>query len=225
MNKTSSKLSKSYDRASKFYEASANWFSFGKIRASKVHGVKMMQAGDRAIFLGVGTGEEAILAAERGVQVTCVDISQSMLNKLQRKLDSRGLEAELLCQDALTLDRFGQYDFCAANYFLNVFREAAMKKFMQHGAQLVKPGGKFLIADVARSQGNPLYQLFNICYLKWAMISSWMIGLVPLHWNYDYPKYFGESGLEFESVEYFKLFPGGPVVFQCIVGKKTASPC
>ncbi len=214
------KLSKSYDRAAKFYEASANCFSLGKIRASKFYGVQKMQPGDRAIFLGVGTGEEAILAAQKGVQVTCVDISQAMLTKLKRKLDAKQLDAELLCQDALTLDRFGQYDFCAANYFLNVFRESTMKKFMQHGAKLVKPGGKFLIADVARSQGNLLYQAFNICYLKWAMISSWMIGLVPLHRNYDYPRYFEDAELRLDSVEYFKLFRGGPVVFQCIVGQK-----
>ena len=220
MTGSSKRLSKSYDRAANFYEKSAHYFSLGKIRQSKVHGVELMQPGDRAIFLGVGTGEEAILAAEKGVKVTCVDISQAMLNKLKKKLDARGLEAELICEDALKLDRFEQYDFCAANYFLNVFREADMRRFMQHGAKLVRPDGKFLIADVARSQGNLFYQAFNIVYLKWAMVSSWLIGLVPLHRNYDYPKYFEEANLKFDSVEFFKLFPGGPVVFQCIVGKK-----
>lgn len=222
MAKSTEKLSRNYDRAARFYEKSAHYFSFGKIRDSKVYGVEQMQAGDSAIFLGVGTGEEAILAAEKGVKVTCVDISQAMLNKLKSKLDARGLEAELVCEDALKLDRFDTYDFCAANYFLNVFHEEDMKQFMQHGAKLVRPGGKFLIADVARSQGNLLYQAFNIVYLKWAMISSWMIGLVPLHRNYDYPKYFDEAGLELDSVKFFKLFRGGPVVFQCIVGKKRA---
>lgn len=222
MTKTTETLSKNYDRAARFYEKSAHYFSLGNIRASKAYGVEQMRAGDSAIFLGVGTGEEAILAAEKGVRVTCVDISQAMLSKLKRKLDARGLEAELVCEDALKLDHFGFYDFCAANYFLNVFREPEMKRFMQHGAKLVRPGGKFLIADVARSQGNFVYQAFNIVYLKWAMVSSWLIGLVPLHRNYDYPKYFDEAGLELESVKFFKLFPGGPVVFQCIIGRKKA---
>ena len=214
------KLSKRYDRAAKFYEKSAHFFSFGKIRASKFRGVEQMKPGDKAIFLGVGSGEEAVLAAQNGVHVTCVDISQKMLSGLEKKLTSKGLTAELLCQDAFQLDRVAQYDFCAANHFLNVFREAEMIKFMQHGATLVKPGGKFLIADVARSQGNLFYQAFNICYLKWAMFSSWLVGLVPFHKNYDYPKYFPGAGLALESVEFFRLFPAGPVVYQCIIAER-----
>jgi ubiquinone/menaquinone biosynthesis C-methylase UbiE len=217
---TTNKLSKSYDRAAKFYEKSAHFFSFGRIRASKFHGVEQMKPGDKAIFLGVGSGEEAIHAAQKGVEVTCVDISQKMLDGLEKKLASKGLSAELLCQDALQLDRVAQYDFCAANYFLNVFREPQMIKFMEHGASLVKPGGKFLIADVARSQGNFFYQAFNICYLKWAMFNSWLIGLVPFHKNYDYPIYFPQAELALESVEFFRLFPVGPVVYQCIIARK-----
>lgn len=216
-------MSKKYDRAASFYEKSAHYYSFGKIRKSKMFSVAQMEPGDKVIFLGVGSGEEAIKAAEKGVDVTCVDISEQMLAKLKRKLDSRNLDATLICQDALSLDQYAQYDACAANYFLNVFLEPEMRTFLKHSARLVKPGGKFLIADVARSQGNVIYRAFNVVYLKWAMFSSWMMGLVPLHRNYDYVRYFEEADLDCESVALFPLFKRGPVVFQCIVGRKTAA--
>lgn len=213
-------MSKSYDRASSFYEKMAEVYSFGKIRKSKAHGVEQLSAGEKVIFLGVGSGEDAILAAEKGVEVTCVDISQGMLDKVQRKLDSRGLKANLICQDALTLEDFGHYDACAANYFLNVFVEDDMKRILKHAAKLVRSGGKFLIADVSIPQGNFAYKAFNYCYLKWAMISSWIMGLVPLHENYDYVKYFDDAELDLETVKIYRFFSKGPIMFQSIVARK-----
>jgi len=213
-------MSRSYDRAAFIYESLAHVYSLGGIRKSKLHGVAQMEPGEKVIFLGIGSGEEAILAAKKGADVTCVDISQGMLDTVQRKLTAESLTANLICQDALTLEEFGEYDVCAANYFLNVFLEDDMEKFLQHSAKLVRPGGKFLIADVAIPQGNWLNRTFNYCYLKWAMILSWSVGLVPLHENYDYVAYFPEAGLEFQSAKKYRLL-GGPVLFQSIVARKT----
>ena len=41
------------------------------------------------MFLGAGAGEDAIMAAEAGAEVTCIDISQGMLDQVQRALDKR----------------------------------------------------------------------------------------------------------------------------------------
>ena len=219
MDKSKKKMSRSYDRAAFIYETMAHIYSLGGIRKSKLHGVAQMEPGEKVIFLGVGSGEEAILAAKKGLDVTCVDISQGMLDTVQQKLDKENLTANLICQDALTLEEFGKYDICAANYFLNVFLEDDMRKFLRHSAKLVRSGGKFLIADVAIPEGNLLNRTFNYCYLKWAMIMSWIVGLVPLHENYDYVEFFPESELEFQSAKKFRLL-GGPVLFQSIVARK-----
>jgi ubiquinone/menaquinone biosynthesis C-methylase UbiE len=211
-------LSKNYDRAAWFYEASAQLFSGGKIRSSKKYGVAQMQPGQRVAFLGVGTGDEALLAARKGVRVTCIDISAAMLERLQRRLQRENLQAEIICQDAFQHLRPDYYDAVAANYFLNVFREPEMVRMMQHAARLVKPGGKFLIADVALPQGNWLSRAFNWCYLRSAMASFWMLGLVPWHRNYDYTAHFASAGLRTDHVRYFRFLDRGPVVFQTIVG-------
>ena len=220
MSENDKDLSKNYDRAAWFYEKSAKFYSTNQIRASKRFQLKYIEAGDKVLYLGAGTGEDAVMASRAGAEVTCIDISQGMLDQVQRKLDKEDLKADLICQNAFDHQRVGYYDVVASNYFLNVFRRDDMVKMLNFTATLVSPGGKYLVADVARSQGNLLSQAFNIFYLKLGMISYWLIGLVPLHENYDYCKFFPAAGLETEHVEFFRFAKKGPVLFQSIVAKK-----
>lgn len=215
------RLGRNYDRAAWFYETSAKVYSTNQIRKSKRHQLNYIKAGQKVLFLGAGAGEDAIMAARAGAHVTCIDISQGMLDRVQRKFDAEKLEVELICQNAFDHERFGHYDVVAANYFLNVFRRDGMKKMLNHTARLVRKNGLYLIADVARSQGSWPAQLFNIVYLKMAMVSFWMMGLVPLHENYDYCKFFDDAGLAHEHTEFFRYAKKGPVLFQCIVGRKS----
>ena len=157
MNNQDAKLGKNYDRAAWFYEKSAKIYSTNQIRASKRHQLKYIQPGKKVLFLGAGAGEDAIMAAKAGANVTCIDISQGMLDQVQRALDKKGLKAELICQNAFDHDRLEHYDVVAANYFLNVFRFEGMLKMLNHTAKFVRPGGYYLVADVARSQGCLLY--------------------------------------------------------------------
>lgn len=214
------KLGRNYDRAAWFYEKSAKIYSTNQIRASKRFQVKYIQPGDKVLFLGAGAGEDAVMAARHGASVTCIDISQGMLDRVKEKLNRENLDAELICQNAFDHDRLGHYDVVAANYFLNVFRRDDMIKMLNYSARLVRSGGRFLIADVARSQGNLLSRVFNICYLKLGMVSYWLLGLVPLHENYDYCRFFPAAGIETEHVEYFRFAKKGPVLFQTIVAKR-----
>jgi hypothetical protein len=52
------------------------------------------------------------------------------------------------------------------------------------------------------------------------MVAYWLMGLVSLHGNYDYPSYFPDVGLQLDHVKYFRLFPAGPIVYQVTVGRK-----
>lgn len=211
---------RNYDRAAWFYEAAAALFSGGKIRSSKKYTVACMNAGERVCFLGVGSGEEAILAAEKGCLVTCVDLSRGMLDRLERKLAARGLHAEIICGNALDHRRHDHYDAVAANYFLNIFLFPDMVRMLNHAAALVRPGGRFLVADVACPEGNLLARAFNRFYLKLGMIAFWMLGLVPLHRNYDYLPHLAAAGLSLDHVHSFRLANHGPVLFRTIVARR-----
>jgi demethylmenaquinone methyltransferase/2-methoxy-6-polyprenyl-1,4-benzoquinol methylase len=216
-------LGRNYDRAAWFYEKSAKIYSTNQIRASKRFQMKHLEPGQKILYLGAGAGEDAIMAARHGAHVTCIDISQGMLDQVQKKFDADGLEAELICVNAYDHERFGHYDVVAANYFLNVFRRDDMAKMLNHTAKFVREGGKYLIADVSTAVGNPLAKAFNILYLKMAMGSFWLMGLVPWHENYDYPAFFADAGLTHEHTEYFRFAKKGPILFQSIVARRSGN--
>lgn len=220
-NESATDLARNYDRAAWFYELSAAAFSFGKIRASKKYAVHQVPAGKRVLFLGVGSGEDAILAARRGLQVTCLDLSQRMLDGLQRQLDREGLSAEIICGDAFEHHRTGYYDAVCANYFLNVFFRPDMERMVRHCATLVGPGGLFLVADVSPAQGIWPARLFNVVYLKLAMVTFWLAGLVPLHRTYDYTAAFPDAGWQLDHIRYFRILKWGPILFRTIVARRS----
>ena len=210
-----------YNKVAWFYELSSALYSGGLIRKSKQDQIGSLQPGDRILYLGVGSGEDALLAARAGAQVTCIDLSSSMIKRARRKLEREGLQAEWLVGDALQFQAEEPFDHVALNYFLNCFQEHAMRRMLEHSASLVREGGQLMIADVARAEGNLLYRLFNQAYLKLAMLSYWTLGLVPWHENYDYARYFAGTGLELKRRQTFRWWGLGPVLFQNLVATRT----
>ncbi len=211
------KLSRNYDRAAWFYEASSNIYSTGQIKQAKLSQLRFMQPGQSILYLGVGAGEDAAEAASMGLKVTCIDISPRMLERLQRKLSRRGLQAELICANAFDHCRFNHYDAVATNFFLNCFKRPMMREMMKHAITLIRPGGRLCVADVSPPQGNLVGRAFNVAYSKWAMALFWMMKLVPWHENYDYAEEMKSQGLEVESIDNFRIAGLGPIMFQSVV--------
>src|SRR3712207_670734 len=57
------------------------------------------RAGGRVLELMSGTGRVSIPLAESGVDLTCVDASEEMLARLERKLRARNLRARVILAD------------------------------------------------------------------------------------------------------------------------------
>lgn len=64
----------------------------------------------RILDLGCGTGSHAILFAERGYDVTGVDLSPTMLDQARRKAAEAGVEAEWIVGDARTVETGSTFD-------------------------------------------------------------------------------------------------------------------
>ena len=209
-----------YDKAAGVYDALANLYSLGRIRRAKRAGLKHLHRGESVLFLGVGTGEEAVRAAAAGVRLTCIDLSAAMLARLRERLGRRGLEAELIRGDALAHDRIGRYDAVAGNFFFNVFATARMELFLAHAAKLVRPGGRLIIADVAPPTGSLPARMFNRFYARAGMVPFRLAGLVAWHPTYDYRAPLVRLGFAEQTIEDFPLFPGGPTMFRLIVARQ-----
>jgi ubiquinone/menaquinone biosynthesis C-methylase UbiE len=205
-----------FDKAAWFYETAANWYSLGQIPASKRAQLEHLRVGDDVLYVGVGTGDDALLAAEHGCRVTCLDLSAGMLDRARVRFSKRGLDARFLEQDVLCHEHHDGYDVVVANYFLNSFVEADMRRVLAHIASLVKPNGNLLIADVAPPHGNLIYWCLNRIHIRTAFYVFWLLGLVPFKPTYDYRPYLAENHLQLVRIEWFRLLGYGPVCYQSI---------
>ncbi|ACJ33196.1 class I SAM-dependent DNA methyltransferase [Anoxybacillus flavithermus] len=102
--------------------------------------------GKRLLDLGCGTGELAIRLAEKGFDVTGVDLSEQMLTIAQMKAEERGVNLSFFQQDMREFGPFEPFDtiviFCdSLNYLLQ--EEDVIATFMRVHEQL-RPGGLFL---------------------------------------------------------------------------------
>ena len=215
---------RSFDRAAWFYEPLAHLHSGGQIAAAKASQVELMSAGDKVLYVGVGTGEDALLAARRGVALTAIDLSAEMLRRAQAKLDREGLTAELIHGDVRDHDRPEAYDAVTANFFLNCFTEPDMVAMLRRVAALVRPGGRLMIADVAVPRGNVASRAFQRLHNAAGIGLFWLLGLVPLHPIYDYRRHLRDIGLRVEQVRSFRLFGVGPACYWSISAVKDAEP-
>ncbi len=120
------------------------WFKYHKRQA-----IDMMeiQAGDRVLEVGCGTGEEARLmgqlAGGRG-QVTAVDVSQTMVDEARRRTDGTNLPVEYRVSDAHRLD-FPDASFEATGSF-NVFEIVQdPRQALAEMVRVTKPSGRVVV--------------------------------------------------------------------------------
>ena len=104
----------SYASLAFIYDELASLYSFGRIAQSKRAQLGEIEPGARVLYAGVGRGEDAILAARFGAQVTAIDLAPTMLRRLEKKLAQEGLQAELIEGDVAEHEVEEAYDVVVA---------------------------------------------------------------------------------------------------------------
>lgn len=213
---------KSYDRLAWLYDAASHFYSGGQIHALKASQINELQPGNRILYAGVGGGEDAVLAAERGVMLTVLDTSPLMLERAALKFRAARVEhpIEIICSDVLKHDRPAYYDVVVANFFLNIFSEPTMKVVLAHLVTMIKPGGKLLIGDFSYPHGRSTTRTIQRMYYHLSMFTFWLLGGTPLHPIYDYPQFFHDVDLRTQSVEHFRVNALFPASFEAITAVK-----
>ena len=213
----------SYDRLAWLYDALAHAYSAGKIKALKAAQISELKPGERVLYVGVGGGEDAVLAAQRGVALTVLDISPMMLEHAARKFRAAGVEGsiEMICADVLEHERPGYYDVVVANFFLNMFSEPTMIRVLTRLASMLKPDGKMLIGDFSHPRGSATTRAVQRSYYFVSMFSFWLFGGTTLHPIYDYPHHFAAASLQAQSVKRFRVSALFPASFETITAIKS----
>jgi len=213
-----------YGSVAWFYEHLSFLYSAGRIRQAKLSQVGELQPGNKVLYVGMGAGEDAVIAARHGGNLTCIDLAPEMIARTRRKFEEAHISAELICGDVMAHDRTGSYDVVIANFFLNIFDEAVMKDVLTHLVSLLKPGGKLLIADFAPiERGSALRRVTHSAYYGLAIGFYWALRLEPLHPIYDYSYYFADLGLTQIRTSFFGLHKLGMLPYYSITAVRTSS--
>lgn len=185
---------RSYGPLAWCYDELAAAYSLGRIRAAKHAHLADLQPGERVLYPGVGRGEEALVAARLGAEVTALDCAPQMLDRLRAGRDRDGLELEVVLGDLFS--RKGPsdgYDCIAAHFVLDVFEADAVADALAIWIVQLRPGGRLEIADFAPPRGV-LNGLLVGAYYGALDLAGWALGLAALHRIYDYESMLAPQG-------------------------------
>jgi SAM-dependent methyltransferase len=97
--------------------------------------------------LMAGTGRLSIPLLEAGARLTCVDRSEGMLAELRRKLDDRGLRAELVARDVRALALGAGYGLAILPFqsFMELVEVADQRAALRSIRACLRAGGRLLL--------------------------------------------------------------------------------
>jgi ubiquinone/menaquinone biosynthesis C-methylase UbiE len=95
---------------------------------------------------GCGTGENALFFAERGHPVLGIDFLEGPIQEARRKAKERGLQAEFVPMDALTLKALDRrFDSVIDSALFHVFSDEDRVRYVAGLAHVTKPGGRLFL--------------------------------------------------------------------------------
>src|SRR5580693_2940275 len=110
----------------------------------------------RLLDAGCGTGENALLAASRGADVTGVDVAPRAIARARAKAAARGLAARFEVGDALDLGALGlSFGTVIDSGLFHVFDDPARARYVTSLGTVLEPGGTcYLMCFSDRQPGD-----------------------------------------------------------------------
>jgi ubiquinone/menaquinone biosynthesis C-methylase UbiE len=103
-----------------------------------------------AVDLGAGSGRITIPLTSTCRRVLAVDVSQSLLDRLEAKALVRGIESiQVLAHPIETLELAPEsVDLIVSNYALHHLRDSDKERLLERSYRWLKPGGRIVVGDM-----------------------------------------------------------------------------
>jgi cyclopropane fatty-acyl-phospholipid synthase-like methyltransferase len=131
----------------------------------------------RLLDAGCGTGENSLLAAARGADVTGVDVAPAAIARARAKASERGLTARFEVADVLDLGRLGlTVDTVIDSGVLHVFGDDDRARYVASLAAVLRPAGAcYLMCFSDRQPGTWGPRRVRADELRAAFSDGWTI--------------------------------------------------
>ena len=103
-------------------------------------------AGQRLLDIGCGSGQSAIPAARRGLQVTGVDIAENLIDHARKRAETEGIGARFDVGDAEDLP-YDEASFDVAISMIGAMFAPRPDRVAAELARVIRPGGKLYMAN------------------------------------------------------------------------------
>jgi len=161
---SSRQTGQNYDRLSRWYDL----FSASERRFTLL-GLRLLdlQAGERVLELGPGTGHALETMTQTGVgRVVGLELSSGMIRQARRRLSACGRDGEgfLLQADALRIPLVAaSFDAIFLSFTLELFPDPALPILLSECRRVLAPGGRVGIVSLARDGSRPVqvYEWFH----------------------------------------------------------------
>lgn len=140
------------------YDPSHAQFRDAEAEARAILDRLALSPGDHLVDFGCGTGILALLAAEHGIRVTAVDVSEAMLAKLRSRIAERNIEGvKALHAGFLTAtlppdSADAIVSSLSFHHLPDFWKGIALRRLHS----LLKPEGRFFLHDVVLAEERPL---------------------------------------------------------------------
>jgi SAM-dependent methyltransferase len=126
---------------------------------------------------GCGTGENALYFAGRGHPVLGIDFLEGPIREAIRKARERGLDAEFLQMDALTLASLDRhFDSVLDSGLFHVFSDEDRARYVAGLAHVVRPGGRiFLLCFSDEEPGTHGPRRVSQAEIRQAFSGGWIV--------------------------------------------------
>jgi len=115
--------------------------TFGKQSDEFNRLVKKLPQGAKVLDLGAGEGKNAIFLAEKGFDVTAVNVSEAGMKKLEKLAKEKGVKIKTIVQDIREFKFKEQYDLIISHGCLNLIERKEWQKLIVRIRENTKQGG------------------------------------------------------------------------------------
>jgi SAM-dependent methyltransferase len=149
---------------------------------------------------GCGTGDTVLFLAARGHRVTGIDFVEEAIRRARAKAAERGLAADFLVKDALTLEGWGErFASVIDSGLFHVYSDADRQRYVRGLARVLESGGRLFLMCGSDEEARDIIPRVSRQELYDAFADGWEVEFVePVRYELN-PEYQFPGGTSAEG--------------------------